>query len=589
MRALALLALLVAPCGAFFHGAAPGWGLAPRGGGAQLTGEIKECRELGELARILQEQSGMLNRIHVSAAWVCLARIGRGGGAESTVVLTSLQDQTREVLDQMGAREIANMMYSIGRISQIGIKPDRELLEAIQTRATATVGEFIPQHVANVMWALATMGEKADRGLLTAMQTRATATAVEFAPQAVSNLVWALATMGEKADRGLLEAMQSRATATAGEFKPQEGTNLLWALAKMGERADLWLLEAMQRRATATAGEFVPQDVANLLWALATMRERADRGLLMAMVVRATARAENFKPQEVSNLLWSLAAMGEKADRGLLDAMQTRATSTVERFKPQEVANLLWALATMGEKVDPGLLEAMQRRATSIAGGFKPQEVTNMLWALAVMGGGLDGSLAVLVDCLAPRILELRDQFTQAENSQLHQWLLSCELGLASGASLPEGVARVKLEIGEECLQAFSGQATHESRLQRDVATALKRCAGLEVEIEEEFHDARSGYSIDVLVRRRSAAGSTGGAKALEEPAAGWAVEVDGPSHFLVDGRTPNGSTILKRRQLEQLGYTVVPVPFLEWQALRGEEAQKGYLEDKLRRASMVD
>jgi len=77
--------------------------------------------------------------------------------------------------------------------------------------------------------------------------------------------------------------------------------------------------------------------------------------------------------------------------------------------------------------------------------------------------------------------------------------------------------------------------------------------------------------SIDVLVRRRSAAGSTE-----------WAVEVEGPTHFLGDGRTPSGSTLLKRKQLGQLGYRVVPVPFWEWQALIGEEAKRQYLQGKL-------
>jgi hypothetical protein len=60
-------------------------------------------------------------------------------------------------------------------------------------------------------------------------------------------------------------------------------------------------------------------------------------------------------------------------------------------------------------------------------------------------------------------------------------------------------------------------------------------------------------------------------------------VEVDGPTHFLGDGRTPSGSTLLKRKQLGQLGYTVVPVTFWEWDALRGEEAKQRYLQVKLR------
>jgi len=293
--------------------------------------------------------------------------------------------------------------------------------------------------------------------------------------------------------------------------------------------------------------------------------------------------------------------MGERVDRVLLAAMQTRATAAAGVFTPQAVANLMWALATMGEKANRGLLQAMQTRATEMAGGFYPQSVANLLWALAVMGGDvLEGSLAILVDRFAARILELRDEFSEVHKSQLHQWLLSCELGLASGASLPKGVARVKKEFGEACLQAFSGPVTRESQLQREVGAALKS-AGME--IEEEFHDARSAYTIDFLVRRRSGSferkhgfsaepvpvsayvGSSKNLKDLkvEEPTDVWAVEVDGPFHFLGDGRTPSGSTLLKRRLLGLLGYTVVPVPFWEWNAgLKGEEAKRKYVQEKL-------
>jgi hypothetical protein len=237
----------------------------------------------------------------------------------------------------------------------------------------------------------------------------------------------------------------------------------------------------------------------------------------------------------------------------------------------------------MGERADRGLLEAMQRRATATVGEFNPQGVANVLWALAVMGESyLDGTLDIFIDRSAAGVLDVCHQLDVEGKSQLHQWLLSCDLGLIAGASLPSGVARVKEEMGEACLQAFLGQGTRYSRLQRDVAAALRRVVS-EVEIEEEYRDARSGYSIDVLVRRGLAAGSTFGGGSLEEPAGDWAVEVDGPFHFLGDGRTPSGSTLLKRKQLGQLGYTVVAVPFWEWNALRGEEAKRRYLEEKLK------
>ena len=286
-----------------------------------------------------------------------------------------------------------------------------------------------------------------------------------------------------------------------------------------------------------------------------------DRGLLEAMQRRAVATAGEFVPQAVSNVLWALATMGERADRGLLEAMQGRAAATAGAFDPQGVANVLWGLATMGERANRGLLEAMESRATATAGEFSPQNVAKVLWALAVM----DASAEWTHVPLAARVLDFRDQLTVEDKRQLHQWLLSSDLDI-------EGVARVKEEIGEECLQAFAGRVTHESQLQRelvrDVVAAL-RSERLQVETEEEFRDAGSGYSIDVLVR---AAGS------LE-----WAVQVDGPSHFLGDGRTPRGSTLLKRKQLGQLGYAVVSVPFWAWNALGDEEAKLRYIQEKLR------
>ena len=74
--------------------------------------------------------------------------------------------------------------------------------------------------------------------------------------------------------------------------------------------------------------------------------------------------------------------------------------------------------------------------------------------------------------------------------------------------------------------------------------------------VEDEFRCPKSGYSIDMRVQgmRVNAKSSTGAT-------AGWAVEFDGPSHFLTC-RLPVGGTLMKRRHLELLGYTVVSLPF---------------------------
>ena len=60
----------------------------------------------------------------------------------------------------------------------------------------------------------------------------------------------------------------------------------------------------------------------------------------------------------------------------------------------------------------------------------------------------------------------------------------------------------------------------------------------------------------------------------------GVALEVDGPSHYLLPGeRDANGSTLLKRRVLSQLGYQVVSVPHWEWDdATKSNKGKDVYL-----------
>ena len=63
-----------------------------------------------------------------------------------------------------------------------------------------------------------------------------------------------------------------------------------------------------------------------------------------------------------------------------------------------------------------------------------------------------------------------------------------------------------------------------------------------------------------------------------------WVVEVDGPSHFLQDSTKMTGSTLLKYRQLQMLGYRLVKVPYFEWNWARGDWAT--YLGAKLEAAT---
>ena len=60
-----------------------------------------------------------------------------------------------------------------------------------------------------------------------------------------------------------------------------------------------------------------------------------------------------------------------------------------------------------------------------------------------------------------------------------------------------------------------------------------------------------------------------------------WAVEFDGPDHFLAS-RAPTGATLLKRRHLRLLGHALVSVPYWEWSGCKGAGEREQYLKSKL-------
>ena len=106
--------------------------------------------------------------------------------------------------------------------------------------------------------------------------------------------------------------------------------------------------------------------------------------------------------------------------------------------------------------------------------------------------------------------------------------------------------------------------------------------------VEDEFWCPLSGHSIDIRVAESALSSSSGestsvGGRECAPSSKVWAVEFDGPSHFLRPSRSPTGATVIKHRQLELLGYALVSVPSWEWDRLGKEDnARQEYLRARL-------
>ena len=60
------------------------------------------------------------------------------------------------------------------------------------------------------------------------------------------------------------------------------------------------------------------------------------------------------------------------------------------------------------------------------------------------------------------------------------------------------------------------------------------------------------------------------------------AIEADGPSHFIQPGNAIGGPTQCRNRALAARGYTVLSIPYCEWDVLRGADSKQQYLLAKL-------
>jgi len=337
-----------------------------------------------------------------------------------------------------------------------------------------------------------------------------------------------------RAGSNVWRAVAEKGVDVVREFNPQELSNTAWAFATAGHAAPA-LLDAIAAEAAGRVHEFNEQGLANTAWAFATAGHAAP-ALLDAIAAEAAGRVHEFNPQELTNTAWAFATAGHAAP-ALLDAIAAEAAERVRDFTPQALSNTAWAFATAGHAA-PTLLDAMAVEAAGRVDEFNPQDLANTAWACAVADSCAD---ALFGDPLfTARCLLFEQAFSPGELCQLHQWQLWRDEKSADWPPLPPSLA-------QRCRDAFVGDEGRPSKLQSQVADAL-RAMGLQV--QEEVRTSL-GHSLDAVVQ-------------LDGREVG--VEVDGPSHFV--GRTPTGSTALKRRQLKAAGWTLLPVPYWEWNDL---------------------
>ncbi|MBO9497345.1 DUF1601 domain-containing protein, partial [Thalassotalea sp. G20_0] len=421
--------------------------------------------------------------------------------------------ESKEETDHFKPQEVANLLWAVAKLVDNGLELKKTtqlkgavvaLLPYVQNKAESKEEKdhFKPQEVANLLWAVAKL---VDKGLelektpklketVTTLLPHVTTKAESkeekdhFIPQHIANLLWAVAKL---VDNGLelektpklketvttlLPHVKSKAESKEekGHFIPQNIANLLWAVAKLVDNGlentpklnevVAALLPHVKTKAESKEEKdhFNPQEVANLLWAVAKLVDNGLelkkttqlKGAVVALLPYVQNKAESkeekdhFKPQEVANLLWAVAKLVDNglelkkttqlkgAVVALLHYVQNKAESKEEKdhFKPQGVCNLLWAVAKLVDnwlelektaklkEALAALLFHVKTKAESKeeSSQFSTQGTVNLLWALAKLGEAIEPNLIKSTfDFLVDRI---------SKNSQLSQQDISMSL-----------------------------------------------------------------------------------------------------------------------------------------------------------------
>eukprot|EP00775_Hariotina_reticulata_P001968 gene1967-biopygen3470 len=579
---------------------------------AQLTVFIKQTKSPQQLQELVRDHQANMNFIHLSAAFSHLAKMQVAAADRPAVrqLLGQLEHLLLPQLDQCGLRALSNTAWSCSTLQHT----DTALFSSCMARFMQQVDHVDqPQAISIVLWAAANSSyvlNEQQVHQLVAVLTRP-GVLQEAKPQAVSNTLWAVATMGQRLEPPKLQQLLSAVLGQLQQIKPQEVSNILWAVAIIGGQFEQLQLQQLLSALLHRLEQAMPQAVSNTLLAVAKMGQQLEQQQLQRLLSAFLQQRHHIQPQAVSNTLWAVTTIGGQVKQQQLQQMLKILTDHLLRTNsedvsstlwacakirylpvellsamnhkqqwarllpcavPQELANTAWALGQLGQ-VDEQLHGALLRRAVQLVlqadgvNAFSSQGLCNLCWSVAVLDlQQLIPQLQVLVQACSHQPLwnsmaieGLRQLY------QVHLWLVDCQLAGCQQGLLGTLTAEQLQQCEAACKkQLRSTTAAAQSPFQRDVFKTLQQMPSSfwqQAPQLEQLCQPDGALSIDITAT--TAAGVQ------------LAVEADGPSHF----RWPDsdrglmGPTLFRNRALSARGYTVVCLPYYEWDKLGTEAA----------------
>eukprot|EP00899_Mesostigma_viride_P010310 jgi/Mesvir1/19280/Mv10356-RA.1 len=550
--------------------------------------ESEGIYEVVEAETVRRGLRGFTSQGIVNTMWA-FATAGRGSpqlyaAVEAEVVVRGLSE--------FNPQDIANVVWAFAKAGRGSHRLYQVVLDEITLRG---MGGFNAQNIANTIWAFATVDRACDE-LCALVAAEVVARGLGgFSPQSIANTMWAFACTGY--DNRQLYAAVEAAVVSRGlaDFNAQCIVNTLWAFAKAREGGKPFF-DAMEAEVVARGmQEFTPQSTANILWAFSTSGRGGDR--LYTILESAIAR---WLDTDMDASI-SLGSEGEQGDDrtpavgGGEASLQPRPSAI--RFSTQNVGNVLWALAVAhrcNSAVARSLLEEVRHHLTPETSVEALAQMALYVWACvgrderARTSGAPAAVLRVLQQARANGRLPL------PSSSRFHMEVSNTlrSLGVEHTNEVPilEGLYFVDIVVGtpESGEATTTGDPTGTDALDwvAGAASGAPGPDGLDGLAPSRDNSQRTLHSEAVRAEEAGMGlcelAASPASLSSSTPAHMVAVEVDGPSHFMSDGRQMTPATLLKRDLMMQHGWQVISVPYFEWALLSTLEDKRLYLRTKL-------
>jgi len=223
-----------------------------------------------------------------------------------------------------------------------------------------------------------------------------------------------------------------------------------------------------------------------------------------------------------------------------------------KEFSSKQLVSILHSFAVVRFIPSPVIL----KRLLEIVDSLTFEEICLSVWSVSCFSLGSIASSSIddsLWSGFRRNILRYDGEISAISSQQLLQGHLMEPL-------LPESIKKKCLNV-----MLLSKQFATISLGQRQLAAVLTQI-GFNISLETSIFEGI--VSLDILATRRSK---------------NYAVEFDGPSHFLLslddEKRSYNGAALLRNKIIEKSGYSLVLVDYALWDLLPTEESKKTYLD----------